>query len=93
MTYKTIFTMCNFIEAVEITAILSGPSLIQGRQEMMISIFHDQKSVPLRLVKSEQAVTAHYGNDGLCEVLGNPDLATLKVGDTIELGPGASAND
>ena len=60
---------------------------------MTILIFHEQKSVPLRLVKSEKAVTAHYGNGGLCEVLGNPDLATLKIGDTIELGPGASTND
>lgn len=86
--------MCNFIETVEITAILSEPSLIQGQQqEMAIAISHDQKSVPLRLVKSGQTVTAHYGNGCLCEVLGNPDFATLKVGDTIELGPGASTND
>ncbi len=86
--------MCNFIKTVEITAILSVPVLIQGQQqEMKIVVSYDKKPVILSLVKAGQAVTAHYGNGCLCEVLGNPDLATLKVGDTIELGPGASAND
>ncbi len=86
--------MCNFVETAEIWEILSGPSFIQGRQEMRIVVYLHQKQTPLHLIKSEQAVTAYFGNDGLCcEVLGNPDLATLKVGDEIELGPGASTNE
>lgn len=85
--------MCKFVETVEITAILSDPSFIHEQQEMEIVVFYDQKQIPLHLVKSENAVTAYYGNGCLCEVLGNPDLATLKAGDKIALGPGVLANE
>ncbi len=80
--------MCDFINSVLITGILSEPITQKQQQEMWIVISYDGKPVKLHLIKSGQTVTAYYGTDcSLCEVIDCPDLASLKVGDIIKLGP------
>lgn len=75
--------MCNFIKTVKITDILSELVEHDGQQTLVVEVSDGHR---FRLVSAGQTVTAHYGKDGMCAVSCDPNLSTLTVGDTIELG-------
>lgn len=78
--------MCNFTETVTIIEILSNLIVQDGQQTLVIKVSDGHRFVKLTLVSAGQTVTAHYGKDGMCAVSCDPNLSTLTIGDTIELG-------
>lgn len=61
-----------------------GPS---SQESLKIQVEHRGHSVEMTLIKSGENVSAHYADDGVCQVVsGVTDLASLQVGDVIVLG-------
>lgn len=80
--------MCNhFTETVKILALAPNVVHTNSQETREIQVEYRGHHENMTLIKSGENVSAHYADDGMCQVVGDvADLASLQVGDVIVLG-------